>query len=438
MICKKLTDMKKQYFIGDFEPNVVRSEHVEVSLKTASIFTLDAAYYREQDTTVIYIVCGCILVNNTKYGDDDILTFLPGEIINLFALEESKLIVMHFPGTKKDLKRVRWDDFDEMDSFYQKYLDILTKNHTNPYNCVPGERIQPKDITFVVQGYADLSVTGNTVQSIRKYMPDSRIILSTWEECDCTGIDCDELILNKDPGSCECALYADEPIANNGNRQILSTKNGLDKVETTYAFKLRSDLTIHGDDILSYFNAFPKREAQYSIFKNRILIGELYTRNDFVYRAPDNSRHSVPKPFHPSDWFFFGLTEDLRAIYDSIELIPRNEMGGYLCGHPERVEDNKYKYSWRYTTEQHIMLGCVRKKFEQLNFDDWTDWNDETILLSEKIMMNNFVILDFCQHKILNQKYVPACFSNSGVSYAEKELMTNRQMAEYYRNVFGD
>ena len=119
-------------------------------------------------------------------------------------------------------------------------------------------------------------------------------------------------------------------------------------------------------------------------------------------------------------------------MYDNVDLIPQEEMAGYKCKYPDWAHKNKYKYSWRYTTEQHVFLGCVRNKFGDIKFDDWTDWSDETVSFSEKVMMNNFVILDFCQHRILNTKYAPESFANSGVYYKEEALMTNKQMVDYF------
>lgn len=428
--------MKRGYFIGDFEPSAFRTNQVEICYKGASKYTLDAGYYRKIDVQFIFLNRGTAEINGKKFKKFDLIKFEPGEVINIFALTNIEMTIIRFPGTKGDLNKVIWNDFEEMDSFYHSYLDRLIKLHKEQEICKKGNSISSKDVTVVIQGYADPIITKNTIESVRKYLPDSRIILSTWRECDCSQLDYDELVLNDDPGACECGLYALEPIPNNGNRQIVSTKNGLDKVKTKYALKLRSDLVLLGNDFLGYTKVFPKYKNEVRIFKERIIIGELFTRNDFVYYDPNGNKHKVPKPFHPSDWFFFGLTEDLKTLYDEVSNIPTNEMSNYECLNKNRVEQNKYKYSWRYTTEQHILLGCVRKQLNFTKFNDWTDWNDEIIKYSKEIMMNNFTILDFCQHKILNQKYIPASFANSGVCYKEWNLMTNKEMTEYYMNNF--
>ncbi|SCY71446.1 WavE lipopolysaccharide synthesis family protein [Butyrivibrio sp. INlla14] len=427
-----LREMKKGYFIGDFEPNILRSKDVEICIRGASKYTLDAAYYRRNDKRVIYINQGKIDIDGRIFGKGDAIMFEPGEVINIFALTNVEMIAMNFPGTKGDLCRVVWDDVDRMDAFYNSYLQKLIAKHDQKLLSNNKSGISSKDITVIIQGYFDRNVTPNTIRSVRKYLPEARVIVSTWEECDCKGVDCDLLIKSNDPGACECGLYADFPISNNGNRQIVSTKAGLGEAKTKFTLKLRSDLVLLDNSFLDYFDEYPLREEQFSIFEHKIIIGELFTRNDFVYRDTKGKRHRVAKPFHPSDWFYFGLTKDIKQMYDNVDLIPQEEMAGYECKYPDRAHKNKYKYSWRYTTEQHVFLGCVRNKFGDIKFDDWTDWSDETVSFSEKVMMNNFVILDFCQHRILNTKYAPESFANSGVYYKEEALMTNKQMVNYF------
>ena len=427
-----LKGMKKGYFIGDFNPCLYNSKDVEVCIRGASKYTLDAAYYRKNDTRIIYLTRGKIDVDGKVYKKGRVLLFEPGEIINIFALTNVEMVIMNFPGTKSDLCRVIWDDYKKMDFFYNSYLQRLVKEHDQAWIINKKSSINPKDISVVIQGYYDPNVTCNTIKSIRKYLPGAKIIVSTWKECKCDNVECDLLIQSDDPGARECKLFADVPISNNGNRQIVSTKEGIKKVNTKYTLKLRSDLVLLGGELLNYFDMFSEREEEYSIFSHRIIIGELFTRNEFIYRDPNGVKHRIPKPFHPSDWFYFGYTEDIRHMYDNVDLIPEREMAEYTCKYPDRVKKNKYKYSWRYTTEQHILLGCIRKKYGNIRFDDWTDWNEENIAFSEKIMMNNFTILNFCQHRILNMKYTPESFANSGVYYKEKALMTNKQQRDYY------
>lgn len=104
--------------------------------------------------------------------------------------------------------------------------------------------IEGHEITFVVQGPVQIfdgrdqpeNATELCISSIRKYFPDSTILLSTWHEQDLSGLDFDELVENEDPGPLDYG-----PIRGNINRQIVSTRNGLQNVKTKWAAKIRSD-----------------------------------------------------------------------------------------------------------------------------------------------------------------------------------------------------
>ena len=59
--------------------------------------------------------------------------------------------------------------------------------------------IDTKDISVVVQGAIDKGYTPLCLKSIIKYLPESEIILSTWEGREVDNLDYDVLILSEDP-----------------------------------------------------------------------------------------------------------------------------------------------------------------------------------------------------------------------------------------------
>lgn len=338
-----------------------------------------------------------------------------------------------------DQKKLAKMTFEEKDALYQacwkSCAEFASRTASSFAPPQQNARVSSRDVSVVVQGYVDRKLVEAELASIRKYLPESPIILSTWPECLTDGLDYDVLVKSEDPGSCSVGLWEDEPIVNNTNRQIRSSQAGLAKVRTKYAMKLRSDMMLLGDEALGYLGAFPERKADVpQLFKERVIIGELYTRHYFHY--DHRGRHCrVPKPFHPSDWSTLGLTEDLQKLYD-VPLMPRKEAGGYQCKYPQRVKKNDYKYSWRYTSEQHIFFLALKKAFPDIEFEDWTDWTEELLCQSDEIMLNNFVILDFMHSKMINQKHDFYTLANSGLWYREKELMTQREFEAYYRKEF--
>ena len=416
--------MELGYFIGDFNPTVYRTNNVELSIKTLTAGTLDSCYYRKKDTQIVCVLSGTIECFERILGKGDIVSFRPGDMISLFALEDAEILITRLPGTKNDLNDYNWNGYDDYYDYYSSYLTKLRgmvwaegldknagKGNHNIRNC---------DISVIVQGYVDQS-TSLLLSSIRRHLEGATIILSTWDYCDVEGLDYDVLVCSNDPGAVPCEIWDGFKRGNNGNRQIVSTKAGLKKVKTKYVLKLRSDLVLLGNDFVDYMYLNIPRNEEYTLFSERIVIGELFSRKRFIYSINENT-YDIPKPFHPSDWFAFGLTEDLNRLYDPVELIPLNEFRYNDLIHKDYIEKYEYKYSWRYTTEQHIMLPSVRKKFSYRGFNDWTDWDDAVISFSDGIMKNNFVFLDTCRSAIISTKYRKMCFANNDLAHPEEGL----------------
>lgn len=433
MKTEHINNMKAGYFMGDFEPNIFRTDKVEMAMKEFPKGTLDSGYYRKKDVEVVVVLSGQIEVNGRKYDKGSMVRFDPYEMINIFAVTDSSLMIIRTPGTKNDIYRYADIPFEDLEQQLQKAMAALEQQGGELLRYKT-DKIDDKELTVVVQGYADLQSTGPTIRSIRKHMPNAHIILSTWKDCEVAGLDVDELILNEDPGCYRCNIRPEHQITNNGNRQLLSTQRGLEKVKRPYVLKLRTDLMLLGDDILYYMNSFPKRDDNYPLFDQRVIIGELFTRRNFHFHA-NGQWNCVPKPFHPSDWFLLGRTQDVQSYFLDTPLMPEGDLTGYVFKHPERAAENNYPWSWRYATEQYFCYSAFQRKFKNIEFADWTDWDDYKIAESEKMMLNNFTILNLLQHKIVNTKYVNVCFTSNGIHNHEKDLLSNEIFLDYYNKL---
>ena len=178
--------------------------------------------------------------------------------------------------------------------------------------------IDSKDISVVVQGAIDNIETRKCLISIRKYLPDAEIILSTWEGSDTSSLDYDQVIYNKDPGAIIIDESDGKKIYNNMNRQLLSTQSGLDKVKRKYTLKVRSDLILNGNSFLKYFDKFQKRIDNYKLFERKIIIPSLVTR--YYINLYKKSGWALT-PFHFSDWWFLGLTKDVKTYFSNTSLV---------------------------------------------------------------------------------------------------------------------
>ena len=247
--------------------------------------------------------------------------------------------------------------------------------------------IRPSDISVVVQGAVSRPETVRCLVSLRRHLPGAEVILSTWEGTDVAGLDFDLLILNKDPG----AINYNKTHPNNLNRQLLSTKAGLEKASRPNTLKLRSDMALTGSGFLRTFDAFPARDERYTLFSHRLAACLMFSTKNEI----DRRGNVLWRPFHVSDWWYFGCIEDIEALFSAAPVLEPDfshyfETRAKPAGKPVISPDAM----WRMSPEQYFLSQLVRKRFPTLRFADMFDYDEATVELSARIVVNNFLILD--------------------------------------------
>lgn len=263
-------------------------------------------------------------------------------------------------------------------------------------------KILSKDISVIVQGPIYEKITDKVLKSIRTYLPGAEIILSTWKNSDVSGLDFDHIVFSVDVGAGSVDSLG---IANNINRQLISTKNGLDFVTNKYCFKLRSDMYFASSEFLKYYEMYSENAF---FFKRRILVSDFFTRNPRV----------IPMPFHISDWFAFGLTEDIISFYKNIPLQDEEENTWFK----DYINYNSFFKAMltRYAPEQYIILSFFKDKYK-IKCNDYGDNNLNNIILTERILAENFIVIDSQKCGIIFSKYNPNRFKEymSLISYRD-------------------
>ena len=282
------------------------------------------------------------------------------------------------------------------------------------------DNCKSKNISIIVQGAINKTETPKCLKSIRKYLPDAEIVLSTWEGSDVSFIEglYDILIFNKDPGAVTFhGIKEGEIIYNNLNRQILSTQEGLKKATRKYVMKLRSDLIFKDARVLDYLEKFPKKSDKYNLFTQKIITSSLFTR----YKIHIDKNNNVEKiPFHISDWWFLGLKEDVEKYIKDTPLVDEPNFTKYFD-----LEENKNKKSpymgasFKFAPEQYLGYSCFSRNFNDIYMEDASDYNDEIFEKSRECIVNNFIILEFKQSGIFLNKYF---FSKNEKSSGEQYL----------------
>ncbi|MFV0447193.1 MAG: WavE lipopolysaccharide synthesis family protein [Vibrio sp.] len=260
------------------------------------------------------------------------------------------------------------------------------------------------DITVVVQGpvqtFSDRpqepNITHKCLASIRQHLPGAHIILSTWPGQNLTGLDYDTLVISEDPGSNSRNYNIHgEPQNYNNNRQIVSSCEGLKRVKTKYAVKLRSDNYLTGNGFVELQKKYNKRNSQHKYFNEYVVVCDVFTRK---------YAKGYPVAFHVSDFFYFGLTEDLLALWDLPwfeDFKPSKEIPLYE-GFPDFVID----------CTQALFLAALRKFNSTIKLKSLLDNSKGVLHLSDKIIANNLIVapidmigLGLCQ-KFLGQARV--------------------------------
>ncbi|MBA2711496.1 MAG: hypothetical protein H0U57_13010 [Tatlockia sp.] len=292
--------------------------------------------------------------------------------------------------------------------------------------------INEKDISIVVQGpilkESKFGITNNITktacQRLRILFPESELILSTWKGENIDDIVYDKVILNDDPGA-TWFNYDDRKHVNNCNRLIVSTLAGIQSASRKYVLKVRSDLFLISKKFLKHFDTFPLYNEEIKFVKSRILAFSMWS-----IRGHKNCAFVMNKPFHISDWAYFGYKEDLLNLYE-VPLIVEPEFSQWFLNRCKNFHDVAPGVLWRMPPEQHITSSFL-KKFLPINLEHTADDKDDNVGKSSELLMNNFMVLDQSQFFFVSLKHF--CFQFSRENH-EWFIYHSTWLKNYCKNI---
>ena len=110
MKTEKLQNMKGGWFIGNFEPSLLKTDDCEVAVKTYKKGDYEEAHYHKVATEHTVIITGRVRMNGIEYCAGDIIVMEPNESTDFEALEDDTInVVVKIPGVNDDKYKGRCD-----------------------------------------------------------------------------------------------------------------------------------------------------------------------------------------------------------------------------------------------------------------------------------------------------------------------------------------
>ena len=255
------------------------------------------------------------------------------------------------------------------------------------------DKVDAAEICILFQGprldeAADDAPNGITKACIaraRKLFPAAEIVFSTWRGTAVADLTVDKVVFSEDPGG-HPFNHNDAFLLNNTNRMLRTVKAGL-TTSKEYVLKLRSDLYLYDKNFLRYFDRYDKFYIPLRVFRKKVLLFSLWTR---AFHLTDSGRQ--PCAFHVSDWAQFGLTEDVKLLWDVPE-VQEPEFSQWFATRNRFTREIEPWRTWKYPPEQ--LLGV--KAFERLGLpviDHSSDTSFSAEIVSRWFFATNFVVLD--------------------------------------------
>ena len=99
----KLEDMIKGWFVGNFEPTLLKTNDVEVAVKSYNKGDYEERHYHKIATEITVVTAGRVKMNGVEYNKGDIIVIEPMESTDFEALEDNtQNVVVKYPGVNND------------------------------------------------------------------------------------------------------------------------------------------------------------------------------------------------------------------------------------------------------------------------------------------------------------------------------------------------
>lgn len=98
----RLKDMVKGWFVGNFDPTLIRTNDVEVAVKEYRQGDHEDRHYHKISTEITVISSGRVRMNGVEYVKGDIIVIEPNQSTDFEVLEDAITTVVKYPGANND------------------------------------------------------------------------------------------------------------------------------------------------------------------------------------------------------------------------------------------------------------------------------------------------------------------------------------------------
>lgn len=267
--------------------------------------------------------------------------------------------------------------------------------------------IEDRDISVVIQGAINEKTFKVCIESVRKHLKNCEVVVSTWEGERVQELGVDKIVYNKDPGPNGIIRIYPEKQVSNLNRQLVSTQNGIKAASRKYILKMRTDMILEGRGFIEIYKLWGERLSPKSLLKNRMMVDGSTT----LYRSA----------FSVSDWWTFGLKEDVENWYN-IPLSIEEEDEVYF---DDNNKPNGYPMFsdvvCRFPPEQYICYSFLRKYLE-INYDNFLENTQENIHLTKQFIKDNLICVEATKSNVVLPKalnIISPCSYEGNIPYVK-------------------
>ena len=97
-----LENMDKGWFIGDFDPSIIKTDLFEAAVKYYKAGAYEPRHYHRMAREITVIVDGVVEMNGRRYGKGDIIDIQPHEPTDFRAITAAQTAVIKVPSVKGD------------------------------------------------------------------------------------------------------------------------------------------------------------------------------------------------------------------------------------------------------------------------------------------------------------------------------------------------